>query len=48
MSNAHGLTACFPAKEVGTLIQAMGTGIGRDDFDIEKAALSQDRDHDRC
>jgi len=24
------------SKEVGTLIQAMGTGIGRDDFDIEK------------
>ncbi|MGZ8349832.1 MAG: DNA topoisomerase (ATP-hydrolyzing) subunit B [Allosphingosinicella sp.] len=24
------------SREVGTLIQAMGTGIGRDDFDIEK------------
>jgi DNA gyrase subunit B len=24
------------SKEVGTLIQAMGTGIGRDDFDIER------------
>ena len=24
------------SKEVGTLIQAIGTGIGRDDFDIEK------------
>ncbi|GAA0467994.1 DNA topoisomerase (ATP-hydrolyzing) subunit B [Parasphingorhabdus litoris] len=24
------------SKEVGTLIQAMGTGIGREDFDIEK------------
>src|SRR6187397_3526014 len=24
------------SREIGTLIQAMGTGIGRDDFDIEK------------
>ncbi len=24
------------SKEIGTLIQAMGTGIGRDDFNIEK------------
>ena len=24
------------SREVGTLIQAMGTGIGRDDFDVEK------------
>ncbi len=37
------------SKEVGTLIQAMGTGL-RDEFDLGKAALSQDRDHDgrRC
>ena len=24
------------SKEIGTLIQAMGTGIGRDDFNLEK------------
>ncbi|WP_250692630.1 toprim domain-containing protein, partial [Escherichia coli] len=24
------------SKEIGTLIQAMGTGIGRDDFNVEK------------
>jgi hypothetical protein len=35
MSSAHGSTGCSAAREIGTLIQAMGTGI-RDDFNIEK------------
>ena len=36
------------SEEVGTLITALGTGIGVDDFDVSKFALPSGHYHDRC
>ena len=35
------------SAEIGTLITALGTGIGREDFDVGQVPLPQDHHHDR-
>jgi DNA gyrase subunit B len=36
------------SQEIGTLITALGTGIGKRRVQCRQAALSQDHHHDRC
>ena len=35
------------SEQIGTLIMALGTGIGSEEFNADKAALPQDHHHDR-
>ena len=35
-SSGRASTACCGSKEIGTIIQALGTGIGREEFNLEK------------
>ena len=34
-------------EEIRAMITALGTGIGKEDFDVDQAALRQDHHHDR-